>query len=53
MKAIGGINGPCKIVYDGWYTNRQKSVSFSGLITEKLSGIVPKLGSRGMENMVT
>ena len=22
VKAIGGISGPCKIVYDHWYKNR-------------------------------
>ena len=37
MKAIGGISGPCKIVYDQWYKNRQKSVSFSGHISDGLS----------------
>ena len=30
MRAIGGISGPCKVVYDQWYKNRLKSVSFSG-----------------------
>ena len=33
----GGISGPCKIVYDQWYKNRQKSVSFSGHISDGLS----------------
>ena len=37
MKAIGGISGPCKIVYDQWYKNRQMSVSFSGHISDGLS----------------
>ena len=37
VKAIGGISGPCKIVYDEWYKNRQKSVSFSGHISDGLS----------------
>ena len=37
MKAIGGISGPCKIVYYQWYKNRQKSVSFSGHISDGLS----------------
>ena len=37
MKGIGGISGPCKIVYDQWYKNRQKSsVSFSGHISDGL-----------------
>ena len=36
MKAIGGISGPCKIVYDQWYKNRQKSVGFSGHISDGL-----------------
>ena len=33
MKAIGGICGPCKIVYDQWYKNRQKAVSLIGYIS--------------------
>ena len=37
MKAIEGISGPCKIVYDQWYKNRQKAVSFSGHISDGLS----------------
>ena len=37
VKAIGGISGPCKIVYDRWYKNRQKSVSFSGNVSDGLS----------------
>ena len=37
MKAIGGISSPCKIVLDQWYKNRQKSVSFSGQISDGLS----------------
>ena len=74
VKAIGGISGPCKIAYDGWYKNRQKSVSFSGHISDGLSVVLvrakphkgyvtekvqrlaaycPKLGSRGMKNLVT
>ena len=36
MKAIRGISSPCKIVYEGWYKNRQKSVSFSGYISDGL-----------------
>ena len=40
MKAIGGISGPCKIVYDQWYKNRQKSVSFSGHISDGLSAVL-------------
>ena len=36
MKAIAGISGPCKIVYDQWYKNREKSVSFSGHISDRL-----------------
>ena len=43
MKAIGGINGPCKIVYDQWYKNRQKSVSFSGHISYGLSVVSVKV----------
>ena len=35
MKAIGGISGPCKILYDQWYKNGQKSVSFSGHISDR------------------
>ena len=37
VKAIGGIRSPCKIVYDQWYKDRQKSVSFSGHISDGLS----------------
>ena len=37
MRAIGGISSPCEIVYDQWYKNRQKSVSFSGHISDGLS----------------
>ena len=37
VKAIGGISGPCKIVHDQWYKNRQKYVSFSGHISDGLS----------------
>ena len=37
VKAIGGISGPWKIVYDQWYKNRQKSASFSGHISDGLS----------------
>ena len=60
-------------MYDRWYKNGQKSVSFSGHISDglsvvlvrakphkgyvtesaELSGIMPKPGSRGMENLVT
>ena len=40
MKAIGGISGPCKIVYDQWYKNGQKSVSFSGRISDGLSVVL-------------
>ena len=63
MKAIRGISGPCKIVYDQWYKNRQESVNFCGYISDglsmvsakaeshkisvKLSGIMPKPGSKG------
>ena len=36
MRAIGGISGPCKIVYDQWYKNRQKSVIFSWRISDRL-----------------
>ena len=36
MKAIGGISGPCKIVDDQWYKNRQKFVSFNGHIADVL-----------------
>ena len=39
-EAIGGIGGPCKIVYDQWYKNRQKSVSFSGHISDGLSVVL-------------
>ena len=39
-KPLGGINGPCKIVYDWWYKNRQKSVSFSGRISDWLSVVL-------------
>ena len=58
MKAIGGISGLCKIVYDQWYKNRQKSVSFSGHISDGLSVVSiraePHKGyRRGMENLVT
>ena len=34
VKPIGGISGPCKIVYDQWYKHRQKSVSFKGHISD-------------------
>ena len=37
MKGIGGISGPCKIMYDQWYKNRQKSISFSGHISDGLT----------------
>ena len=37
VKGIGGISGPCKIVYDQWYKNRQNSVSLSGHILGGLS----------------
>ena len=30
MKVIGGISGPCKIVYDQRYKDKQKSESLSG-----------------------
>ena len=40
VKAIGGINGPCKIVCDRCYKNRQKSVSFSGHISDGLSAVL-------------
>ena len=67
MKAIRGLNGPCKIVYDRWYKNRQKSVSFSGHISDGLCMVsvkaesfkgnvaerVRSLAPRGMENLVT
>ena len=35
MQAIGGISG--KIVYDQWYKNGQKSVSFRGHISDGVS----------------
>ena len=35
-----GICGPCKILYGGWYKNRQKSVSFSGNISDELSVVL-------------
>ena len=63
-----------KIVYDQWYKNRQKTLSFIGHISDSLSvvlvrgephkgyvrnwvsaepiGKLPKLGSRGVENLV-
>ena len=40
MKAIGGISDPCKILYDPWYKNRQKSVSFIGHISDGLSVVL-------------
>ena len=40
VKAIGGISGPCKIVYDQRYKNRQKSVSFSEHISDRLSVVL-------------
>ena len=40
MKAIGGITGPYKIVYDQWNKNRQKSVSLSGHISDGLSVVL-------------
>ena len=40
VKAIGGISCPCKIVYDQWYKNRQKSLSFSGHISYGLSVVL-------------
>ena len=40
VKVIRGINGPCKIVYDRWYKNGQKSVSFSGHISNRLSVVL-------------
>ena len=40
VKAIGGISGPCKIVYDQWYKNRQKFVSFNGHISDELSVVL-------------
>ena len=39
-----GISGPCKIVYDWWYRNRQKSVSFSGHISDRLSVVLVRAG---------
>ena len=33
----GGISDSCMIVYDQWYKNRHKSVSFSGHISDGLS----------------
>ena len=33
---IGGISGPGKIVYNKFYKNRQKSVSFSGHISDRI-----------------
>ena len=40
VKAIGGISNHCKIVYDQWYKSRQKSVSFSGHISDGLSEVL-------------
>ena len=40
MKAIGGISGPRKIVYDRLYKNRQKSVSFTGHISDRKSVVL-------------
>ena len=40
VKAMRGISGPCKIVYNQWYKNRQKSVSFSGHISGRLSVVL-------------
>ena len=40
MKVIGGISGPCKIVYDLWYKNSQKSVSLRGHISDRLSVVL-------------
>ena len=42
VKVIGGISGPCKIVYDRYYINRQKSVSFSGHNSDALSVVLVK-----------
>ena len=63
MKVVEGISGPCKIVYDQWYkkgTSQTDGVGNSRTThkifnreSAELSGIVPKLGSRGMENRVT
>ena len=39
VKVIGEISGPWKIVYDWWYKNRQKSVSFSGHIPDNYRGV--------------
>ena len=40
VKAIGGTSGPCKIVHDPWYKTRQKSVSYSGHISDGLSMVL-------------
>ena len=74
VKAIGGIRGPCKIVYDWWYKRQKKvcelkwahlmhiirGVSKSRATQRicnrecaELSGIAPKPGYRGMENLAT
>ena len=37
-----GISGPCKIVYDRWDINMQKSVSFSGRNSDRLSVVLVK-----------
>ena len=37
VKAIWGICGTCKIVYDGWYKSRQRSVNSAGHISDRLS----------------
>ena len=42
VKPIGGISSPCKIVYDQWYKHRQKSVSFSGHISDGLSVVLAR-----------
>ena len=42
VKAIGGISGPCKIVNDQWYKNRQNSISFTGHISDRLSMVLVK-----------
>ena len=39
VKVIGGISSPCKIVYDQWHKNKQKSVSYSGHISDGLSEV--------------
>ena len=40
VKAIEGISSPCKIKYDRWHKNRQKSLSFSGHNSERISVVL-------------